>query len=211
MFYVVVIAVVLFALYLIFKDDHDRSYNQTKYNKKEKSAPQPPVVQKPVREVMPVTQEQKVVPPREEPPVEEPTEEEPQEEEPQEEELDLSFLDTLDYYEFLDENTETFDIDEVQDFCNLYDAGTIVGVVKPETWSLIPRPGAKAIFDHEGGRLGFIPSTQLKWFNEFNQQEVVCPFVGRIDIDENGCLVGEIKAIIPTSREFVEKEIREGL
>ena len=132
-------------------------------------------------------------------------------EEPQEEELDLSFLDTLDYYEFLDENTETFDIDEVQDFCNLYDAGTIVGVVKPETWSLIPRPGAKAIFDHEGGRLGFIPSTQLKWFNEFNQQEVVCPFVGRIDIDENGGLVGEIKAIIPTSREFVEKEIREGL
>ncbi len=206
MFYVVVIAVVLFALYLIFKDDHDRSYNQTKYNKKEKSAPQPPVVQKPVQEVKPVTQEQKVVPPREEPPVEEPTEEEPQEEE-----LDLSFLDTLDYYEFLDENTETFDIDEVQDFCNLYDAGTIVGVVKPETWSLIPRPGAKAIFDHEGGRLGFIPSTQLKWFNEFNQQEVVCPFVGRIDIDENGGLVGEIKAIIPTSREFVEKEIREGL
>ncbi len=206
MFYVVVIAVVLFALYLIFKDDHDRSYNQTKYNKKEKSAPQPPVVQKPVQEVKPVTQEQKVVPPREEPPVEEPTEEEPQEEE-----LDLSFLDTLDYYEFLDENTETFDIDEVQDFCNLYDAGTIVGVVKPETWSLIPRPGAKAIFDHEGGRLGFIPSTQLKWFNEFNQQEVVCPFVGRIDIDENGGLVGEIKAIIPTSREFVEKEIRTGL
>ncbi len=206
MFYVVVIAVVLFALYLIFKDDHDRSYNQTKYNKKEKSAPQPPVVQKPVQEVKPVTQEQKVVPPREEPPVEEPTEEEPQEEE-----LDLSFLDTLDYYEFLDENTETFDIDEVQDFCNLYDAGTIVGVVKPETWSLIPRPGAKAIFDHEGGRLGFIPSTQLKWFNEFNQQEVVCPFVGRIDIDENGGLVGEIKAIIPTSREFVEKEIRAGL
>ncbi|MBP5636698.1 MAG: hypothetical protein J6X25_04185 [Bacteroidales bacterium] len=206
MFYVVVIAVVLFALYLIFKDDHDRSYNQTKYNKKEKSAPQPPVVQKPVQEVKPVTQEQKVVPPREEPPVEESTEEEPQEEE-----LDLSFLDTLDYYEFLDENTETFDIDEVQDFCNLYDAGTIVGVVKPETWSLIPRPGAKAIFDHEGGRLGFIPSTQLKWFNEFNQQEVVCPFVGRIDIDENGGLVGEIKAIIPTSREFVEKEIREGL
>lgn len=206
MFYVVVIAVVLFALYLIFKDDHDRSYNQTKYNKKEKSAPQPPVVQKPVQEVKPVTQEQKVVPPREEPPVEEPTEEEPQEEE-----LDLSFLDTLDYYEFLDENTETFDIDEVQDFCNLYDAGTIVGVVKPETWSLIPRPGAKAIFDHEGGRLGFIPSTQLKWFNEFNQQEVVCPFVGRIDIDRNGGLVGEIKAIIPTSREFVEKEIRDGL
>jgi hypothetical protein len=206
MFYVVVIAVVLFALYLIFKDDHDRSYNQTKYNKKEKSAPQPPVVQKPVQEFKPVTQEQKVVPPREEPPVEEPTEEEPQEEE-----LDLSFLDTLDYYEFLDENTETFDIDEVQDFCNLYDAGTIVGVVKPETWSLIPRPGAKAIFDHEGGRLGFIPSTQLKWFNEFNQQEVVCPFVGRIDIDENGGLVGEIKAIIPTSREFVEKEIRAGL
>lgn len=206
MFYVVVIAVVLFALYLIFKDDHDRSYNQTKYNKKEKSAPQLPVVQKPVQEVKPVTQEQKVVPPREEPPVEEPTEEEPQEEE-----LDLSFLDTLDYYEFLDENTETFDIDEVQDFCNLYDAGTIVGVVKPETWSLIPRPGAKAIFDHEGGRLGFIPPTQLKWFNEFNQQEVVCPFVGRIDIDENGGLVGEIKAIIPTSREFVEKEIRAGL
>ena len=190
MFYIVVIAVVLFALYLIFKDDHDRSYNQAKYNKKEKSAPQPPVVQKPD-------------------PVEEL--EEPVKEELIEEELDLSFLDTLDYYEFLDENTETFDIDEVQDFCNLYDAGTIVGVVKPETWSLIPRPGAKAIFDHEGGRLGFIPSTQLKWYNEFNQQEVVCPFVGRIDIDRNGGLVGEIKAIIPTSREFVEKEIRAGL
>lgn len=200
--YIVVIAVALFVLFLFLRDDHDRSYN-----KKEK--PQP--VQKSVPEVKSTVPEQKAAPALEVP-VEEEEEPEPEVVPEDEEEEDLlTFLESLTYYESLEENTETFDIDEIQDFCKLYDAGSIMGVVKPETRSLIPRPGAKAIFDHEDGRLGFIPSTQLQWYNEFNPQDVICPFVGRIDIDRQGGLVGEIKAIIPTSREFVEKEIRAGL
>ena len=43
-----------------------------------------------------------------------------------------AFLDTLDYYEDLEENTETFDITGLRYYCTVHDCGKIVGYVKPE-------------------------------------------------------------------------------
>ena len=56
--------------------------------------------------------------------------------------------------------------------------------------------------------LGYIPRTQLDWYEDFNEDNVPCPFVGEIELDRSSArLIAEIKVIIPSSREFVEQEI----
>lgn len=129
----------------------------------------------------------------------------------EEEELDLSFLDELDYYEDLEENTETFDISGLRYHCTVHDCGPIVGVVKPEP-SNVHDSRAQAVISSEGKLLGYIPRTQLDWYEDFNEQNVTCPFVGEIELDRSSArLVAEIKVIIPSSREFVEEEIQVGV
>ena len=54
--------------------------------------------------------------------------------------------------------------------------------------------------------------TQLDWYEDFNEQNVVCPFVGEIELDRSTArLIAEIKVIIPTSQEYVEEEIEDEL
>lgn len=127
-----------------------------------------------------------------------------------EEEMDLSFLDNIDYSDDLEENTETFDITGLRYHCTVHDCGKIVGIVRPEP-SNVHDPRAQAVYRNDGKLLGYIPRTQLDWYEDFNEQNVPCPFVGEIEVDGRGWLVAEIKVIIPTSREFVEEEIEDGL
>ena len=134
-----------------------------------------------------------------------------EQEQPEAEEMDLSFLDTLDYYDDLEENTETFDITGLRYHCTVKDCGKIVGVVKPEP-SNVHDNRAQAVIRSDGKLLGYIPRTQLDWYEDFNEQNVVCPFVGEIELDRSTArLVAEIKVIIPTSKEFVEEEIEDEL
>lgn len=124
-----------------------------------------------------------------------------------EEEIDLSFLDNIDYSDDLEENTETFDITGLRYHCTVHDCGKIVGIVKPEP-SNVHDPRAQAVYRNDGKLLGYIPRTQLDWYEDFNEQNVPCPFVGEIELDRSTArLVAEIKVIIPTSQEFVEEEI----
>ena len=142
---------------------------------------------------------------------EQPEAEEPDEEDwEDEEEMDLSFLDTLDYYEDLEENTETFDITGLRYHCTVHDCGKIVGIVRPEP-SNVHDPRAQAVYRNDGKLLGYIPRTQLDWYEDFNEQNVPCPFVGEIEVDGRGWLIAEIKVIIPTSREYVKVEIEDEL
>ena len=128
-----------------------------------------------------------------------------------EEEIDLSFLDNIDYSDDLEENTETFDITGLRYHCTVHDCGKIVGIVKPEP-SNVHDPRAQAVYRNDGKLLGYIPRTQLDWYEDFNEQNVPCPFVGEIELDRSTArLVAEIKVIIPTSQEFVEEEIEAGL
>ena len=128
-----------------------------------------------------------------------------------EEEMDLSFLDNIDYSDDLEENTETFDITGLRYHCTVHDCGKIVGIVKPEP-SNVHDPRAQAVYRNDGKLLGYIPRTQLDWYEDFNEQNVPCPFVGEIELDRSTArLVAEIKVIIPTSQEFVEEEIEAGL
>ena len=121
-------------------------------------------------------------------------------------EVDLSFLDNLDYDEDLEENTETFDITGLRYHCTIHDCGKIVGYVKPEP-SDVHDPRAQAVFRSDGKLLGYIPKTQLDWYEDFNEEDVVCPFVGEMEIDGRGWMQAEIKVIIPSSIEFVRDEI----
>ena len=130
---------------------------------------------------------------------------------PEEEELDLQFLDTIDYSNELEENTETFDITGLRYHCTVYDCGKIVGIVKPEP-SNVHDSRAQAVIRNDGKLLGYIPRTQLDWYEDFNEQNIPCPFVGQIELDRSSAtLIAEIKVIIPSSREYVEREIENGL
>ena len=129
---------------------------------------------------------------------------------PEEEEMDLQFLDTIDYSNDLEENTETFDITGLRYHCTVHDCGRIVGIVKPEP-SNVHDARAQAVIRNDGKLLGYIPRTQLDWYEDFNEQNLPCPFVGQIELDRSSAsLIAEIKVIIPSSREYVEREIEAG-
>lgn len=209
MFYAILGIVVIVALILIFRDDHDSSYNrnekkaqrqsegarpQSAYSKKETSQPKAETKSGPKAE-----------------PKVEFTFEHKTKDGAGHKEMDLSFLDTLDYYEDLEENTETFDITGLRYYCTVHDCGKIVGYVKPDP-SNVHDARAQAVIRSDGKLLGYIPRTQLDWYEDFNEQNVPCPFVGEIELDRSTArLVAEIKVIIPTSQEFVEEEIEAGL
>ena len=236
MFYAILGIVVVVALFLIFRDDHDTSYNRNekKDNRKETSQPKveqpkaekkasgPSLKEQIIGEIEAAINEAKKG-------MEEPmsmvrdamdqaktaidsamkgAQPDVDEQFPEDdEEMDLSFLDTLDYYEDLEENTETFDITGLRYYCTVHDCGKIVGYVKPDP-SNVHDARAQAVIRSDGKLLGYIPRTQLDWYEDFNEQNVVCPFVGEIELDPSTArLIAEIKVIIPTSKEFVENEI----
>lgn len=202
MFYAILGIVVVVALFLIFRDDHDTSYNR---NEKKAQRQSEAAIDKAMREAgqKPYWTSSTDVDEQEQPEAEEPDEEDWEEDE----EMDLSFLDTLDYYEDLEENSETFDITGLRYHCTVHDCGKIVGYVKPEP-SNVHDARAQAVIRSDGKLLGYIPRTQLDWYEDFNEQNVPCPFVGEIELDRGSArLIAEIKVIIPTSKEFVENEI----
>jgi len=202
MFYAILVIIVSIALFLIFRDDHDRSYNKSEKGQPKRLFPQ---MQEPSR---PITEQPKTEKKEE---VRKLAEERPQNVvEETDEELDLSFLDKIDYTYDLVENTETFDITGLRYHCSVYDCGKIVGIVKPQP-SNIHDSRAQAVIRNDGKLLGYIPRTQLDWYEDFNGQNVPCPFVGEMKLDRRGWLLAEIKVILPSSREYVEEEIENGL
>lgn len=196
MIYAIIIIATVVALFLIFRDDHNSDYNKSEKGYRKSSGNPRATTASPTPRPNPLKTEIE----KEE--VEDPLEED-------EEEVDLSFLDKIDYYEDLEENTETFDITGLRYYCTVHDCGKIVGIVKPEP-SNTHDPRAQAVIRNDGKLLGYIPRTQQDWYEDFNEQNVVCPFVGEIELDRsNASMIAEIKVIIPSSREFVEEQIEE--
>lgn len=234
MFYAILAVVVIVALFLIFRDDHDTSYNrnekkaqrqsegarkQNAYSKKETSQPKAEAkaeangeaadgAKAAIDKAMKEAGQKSYWTSNTE--VDEQEQPEPEEEDWEDEEVDLSFLDNLDYYEDLEENSETFDVTGLRYYCTVHDCGKIVGYVKPDP-SNVHDSRAQAVIRADGKLLGYIPRTQQDWYEDFNEENVVCPFVGEIELDNRGWLQAEIKVIIPTSQEYVEEEIEEEL
>ena len=128
-----------------------------------------------------------------------------------EDEPDLSFLDNITYFSDLEETTDMFDIAGLRYHCTVHDCGHIVGIVRPEPEN-VHDSRAQAVIRSDGKLLGYIPRTQLDWYEDFNEENVPCPFVGEIELDRSSArLIAEIKVIIPSSREYVEEEIKDEL
>lgn len=217
MFYAIIIIVTALAIFLILRNDHDDSYNksekgqsqskkeQTQYKKEsepkaDKKASGPSFKEQILGEIEhAISEAQKGWNATG-------TQSDVDEQYP-EDDLDLSFLDDIDYDEDLEENTETFDITGLRYHCTVHDCGKIVGMVKPEP-SNVHDSRAQAVYRNDGKLLGYIPCTQLDWYDDFNEENVPCPFVGEIELDRSSAqLIAEIKVIIPSSREFVQGEI----
>ena len=206
MIYAIIIIATVVALFLIFRDDHNSDYNKSEkgYRKSSGSTSSSTTTPRPnplKSEIEKAIKEAKSTwtPVQEDDPEEE------------EEEFDLSFLDKIGYYEDLEENTETFDISGLRYYCTVHDCGKIVGIVKPEP-SNTHDSRAQAVIRSDGKLLGYIPRTQQDWYEDFNEQNVVCPFVGEIELDRsNASLIAEIKVIIPSSREYAQEQIEDEL
>jgi hypothetical protein len=206
MIYAIIIIATVVALFLIFRDDHNSDYNKSEKGYRKSSGttssstttPRPNPLKSEIEKA--IKEAKSTWAPAQE--------EEPEEEE---EEFDLSFLDKIGYYEDLEENTETFDISGLRYYCTVHDCGKIVGIVKPEP-SNTHDPRAQAVIRSDGKLLGYIPRTQQDWYEDFNEQNVVCPFVGEIELDRsNASLIAEIKVIIPSSREYAREQIEDEL
>lgn len=190
MFYAILGIVVVVALFLIFRDDHDKSYNrnekkaqrqsegakrQSSYTKKETSQPKTE------------------------------TQSRPKAEQPK--------------AEFTFEHKATDGAGHKAEFQGeakkvIGMIGSIIEEVKKEAAEPLQdiQKGAQAVIRSDGKLLGYIPRTQLDWYEDFNEQNVVCPFVGEIELDRSTArLIAEIKVIIPTSQEYVEEEIEDGV
>ncbi len=222
MFYAILGIIVVVALFLIFRDDHDDSYNKSEKGQRKaqqtRSFSHTQGQSQPMKASGPSLKEQILG--EIEQAINEAqkgwnttgTQTDVDEQFPDDdEELDLSFLDNIDYSDDLEENTETFDITGLRYHCTVHDCGKIVGIVKPEP-SNVHDPRAQAVYRNDGKLLGYIPRTQLDWYEDFNEENVPCPFVGEIELDRSSArLIAEIKVIIPSSREYVEEEIKDEL
>ena len=221
MFYAILGIIVIVALFLIFRDDHDDSYNKSEKGQRKaqqtrsfshtQGQAQPMKASEPSLKEQILGEIEQAINEAQKGWNTTGTQTDVDEQFPDDdEELDLSFLDNIDYSDDLEENTETFDITGLRYHCTVHDVGKIVGVVKPEP-SNVHDPRAQAVYRNDGKLLGYIPRTQLDWYEDFNEQNVPCPFVGEIEVDGRGWLIAEIKVIIPSSREYVEKEIEDEL
>ena len=205
MLYAILAFFVLAALFLLFRDDHDPSYN-----KDEKSPRKdPPRIQPQYR------QQESAAPKVEKAPVSPSLKEQIlgeitqslQEARENKEEPDLSFLDNITYFSDLEEETDTFDIAGLRYHCTVHDCGHIVGIVRPEPEN-VHDSRAQAVIRSDGKLLGYIPRTQQDWYENFNRTNEECPFVGTIELDHSSArLIGEIKVILPSNEEFVREEI----
>lgn len=231
MIYAIIGIVVILALFLILRDDHDYSYNKrekgpSEQQPKSQTAPKQPQYNQTATET---ATEPKTGQKTSDQSVKEQilgqieqalkgwttsqseVDEQFQEDEEEDIELDLSFLDTIEYDEDLEEDCDTFDVAGLRYHCTVKDCGPIVGIVRPDP-SNVHDPRAQAVVLANGKLIGYIPRTQLDAYEEFNAENVTCPFVGEIELERSDArLIAEIKVIIPSSREFVEEEIEEGL
>ena len=127
-----------------------------------------------------------------------------------EEELNLppgwAFLSGLTYDKNLESDSMETTISGLRYHCTYDDLGTIRGYIKPEP-SNQHDPRARAIIRHDGKLLGYLPRTDIDLYEDFNPENKVCPFTGKISFNAKGWLVAKIKTTLPKSMEAVLDEI----
>lgn len=190
MFIAILIAATIIALVLIFRDDHDKSYDKrgdlTRLYRPESK----PTV---ITRSEPVKQEPVDKTAVQKPPV-------------PERNLSWSFLSSLEYDDLIIGDTLETEITGMRYYCTLADAGPVNGTVRPEPDN--PHdPRAHVVIRSDGKKMGYIPRYALSDYEDFNEDNLVCPFAGMVKVDPNGYIHADILVALPVSPEYVKEEL----
>jgi len=231
MFYIIYIAVIVFALYLIFHDKPEGDGERRRAQKRPTSTyrpenpgrvPQVPLTPEspmpkplePAKPIDPVRPSVRPVTPVE--PAKPVRTFDPFRPAGSERELSWGYLEGLEYDEGCgwgvgpDMDTMRTEITGMRYHCSLSDVGPVNGFVKPEPEN--PHdPNAQVVVRADGKVLGYIPRTALPDYGDFNRRGLTCPFAGRVEVTRQGYLWAEILVALPVSREFVEEELTDYL
>jgi len=208
------IAVIVFALYLIF---HDRPEGEGQRRKPQArvswrpEAPQAPArpqaqaPQRPEQEPQ-VTQPRPARPTRPLAPTVDPFAT------GRERMLSWGYLSSLEYDEGCgwgvgpDMDTMRTEITGMRYHCSLSDVGPVNGFVKPEPDN--PHdPEAQVVVRADGKVLGYIPKVALPEYADFNRRGMTCPFAGYVKVSRQGYLWADILVALPTNRSFAESAL----
>lgn len=234
MFYVIYIAVIVFALYLIF---HDRPEGEGRRREprarvswrpeapQAPTRPQPQAPQRPEQRVSPTPRPLEPAPrPRVVEP--QPNVAQPRPARPtrplaptvdpfatgRERSLSWGYLSSLEYDEGCgwgvgpDMDTMHTEITGMRYHCTLADVGPVNGFVKPEPENEHD-PNAQVVVRADGKVLGYIPRTALQEYGEFNRQGRTCPFAGYVKVSRQGYMWADILVALPTNRSFAESAL----
>ena len=220
MFYIIYIAVIVFALYLIF---HDRPEGDGERRREQRRPtgtyrPENPgrVPQMPPRPVMPESPMPKPLEPARPIGPERPARPLAPTVDPfatgRERLLSWGYLSSLEYDEGCgwgvgpDMDTMHTEITGMRYHCSLADVGPVNGFVKPEPDN--PHdPNAQVVVRADGKVLGYIPKVALPDYANFNRRGMTCPFAGYVKVSRQGYLWADILVALPTGRSFVESAL----
>ena len=123
---------------------------------------------------------------------------------------DWSFLDRLSYDEDLVGDTMDSEIAGLRYYCNTDDVGPVRGIITPEP-SNVHDPRAKAVIRNDGKLIGYLPRTDIDEYELLNEDHLsmVCPFAGNITVNSLGWLESEIRIALPESKQFVIDELED--
>ena len=217
---VIAIILILFAvaLFLIFHDDHDRSYTRNDpksgrengrksvYQKSATPRRNTPDVPRPFPNQVPKPTPQPSRPAPAMGPrtiVPEAKQYRPRKQDEKKTVVDFSFLDEFDYDPNLPERTMSSFIAGLQGYCTQENLGGVIGYVMVD-----PVTGAMEVHDTGDGLMGYLPMKDRAAYSTFNPDHVLCPFAGHIGISTTGRYYADIRIVLPSTRAFVEDSLR---
>lgn len=201
MFIAILIATVIIALVLIFRDDHDKSYDRGGDPARQYRSEARPPVNTPREQA----KQASVKPaPVDDTPVSPPVPPIP------ERELSWTYLYSLEYDEDVCGDTMETEVTGMRYYCTLADVGPVNGTVRPEPDN--PHdPRAQVVIRSDGKKLGYIPRHDLDDYEDFNEDGLVCPFAGEVKVDPHGYMYADILVALPESMDFVKEELTDFL
>ena len=117
--------------------------------------------------------------------------------------LDFSFLDDFDFDPNLPEKTMSSFIAGLQGYCTRENLGGVIGYIMVD-----PVTGAMEVHDTGDGLMGYLPMKDRAAYNTFNPDHVLCPFAGHIGLSTTGRYYADIRIVLPSTRTFVEDSLR---
>jgi len=203
-----IIAITAVALFLIFRDDHDDSYTRSEKPKPVKKQASKPVQRQPATPPRPAMQTSRTIVPEEKQYRPRKLDERSSEFRYTEEFSgpDFSFLDQLPYDPELPERIMSSFIAGFHENVRPDDMGGVAGLIREDR-----DRGSLEVRTPDGRLLGHLPNRDRIPFHAINPQGRICPFVGHVGVSTTGTWYADIRIAMPSSREFVERSLREFL